>query len=82
MAELVQGKLERGEYDSITILEPLAGALEEELRSVSRDKHVKVRAGIVPDFDADAQLLRHENYGFTAVEILPRNIGHLDFFQF
>lgn len=82
MAALIEGNLARGDYDAIAGLEPLAARLQEDLRSVSRDLHVKVLPGLVPDFDADAALLRRENYGFTAVEVLPGNIGYLDFFQF
>jgi len=82
MAALVEGKLARDEYDAIAGLEPLAARLQEDLRTVSQDRHVKVLAGLVPDFDADGELLRRENYGFNAVEVLPGNIGYLDFFQF
>jgi hypothetical protein len=82
MAALIEGKLARGEYDPIASLEPLAARLQEDLRSVSQDKHVKVLPGLVPEFDADAEMLRRENNGFSAVEVLPGNIGYVDFFQF
>ena len=82
MAALVETNFAKGAYDAITRLEPLAARLQEDLRSVSRDLHVKVLPGLVPDFDADPVMLRRENYGFTAVEVLPGNIGYLDFFQF
>jgi hypothetical protein len=82
MAALVEGNLARGAYDAIAGLEPLAARLQEDLRSVSKDLHVKVLPGLVSDFDADPVMLRRENYGFTAVEVLPGNIGYLDFFQF
>jgi hypothetical protein len=82
MAALIEGKLGRGEYDAVAGLEPLAARLQEDLRTVSQDRHVKVLPGLVPEFDADADLLRRENYGFRAVEVLPGNIGYVDFFQF
>lgn len=82
MAALVEGNLARGGYDAVPDPEALAARLQEDLRSVSRDRHVKVLAGVVPDFDADPVVLRRENYGFTAAEVLPGNIGYVDFFQF
>ncbi len=82
MAALVESNFARGDYDAVTSLEPLAARLQEDLRSVSKDLHVKVLPGLVPGFDADPAMLRRENYGFTAVEVLPGNIGYLDFFQF
>jgi hypothetical protein len=82
MAAQVEGNFAKGAYDAISGLAPLAARLQDDLRSVSHDLHVKVLPGIVPDFDADAEMLRRENYGFTAVEVLPGNIGYLDFFQF
>ena len=82
MAARIETNFAKGAYDAITRLEPLAARLQEDLRSVSGDLHVKVMPGLVPDFDADPVMLRRENYGFTAVEVLPGNIGYLDFFQF
>lgn len=82
MAALVESNFARGDYDAVTSLEPLAARLQEDLRSVSKDLHVKVLPGLVSGFDADPAMLRRENYGFTAVEVLPGNIGYLDFFQF
>lgn len=82
MAALVEGNFAGGAYDAIDGLEPLAARLQEDLRSVSRDLHVKVLPRLVANFDADPVMLRRENYGFTAVEALPGNIGYLDFFQF
>ena len=82
MAALIEGNLAGGAYDAIAGLEPFAARLQEDMRSVSHDRHVKVLAGVVPEFDDDPVMLRRENYGFTAVEVLPGNIGYLDFFQF
>jgi hypothetical protein len=82
MAALVEGKFAAGKYDAITDLEPFASRLQEDLRSIAQDRHIKVLPGVVRDFDDDPGMLRRENYGFTAVEVLPGNIGYLDFFQF
>jgi hypothetical protein len=82
MAELIEGKFARGEYEAINDLTAFTAKLQEDLRAVSNDRHVKVLPGLVPEFDDDPGLLRRENYGFSAVEVLPGNIGYLDFFQF
>lgn len=82
MATRIEQSLAAGAYDGLGDIPALAARLQEELRSVSGDLHVKVLPGVVPDFDADAEMLRRENYGFTAVEVLPGNIGCVDFFQF
>ncbi len=86
LAEAMAANLERsfaaGAYDGFGDIPALAARLQEDLRSVSRDLHVKVLPGVIPDFDSDAEMLRRENYGFTAVEVLSGNIGYVDFFQF
>lgn len=82
MAANIEGSLAAGAYDGLGDVPALAARLQEDLRSVSRDLHVKVLPGVIPDFDSDVEMLRRENYGFTAVEVLPGNIGYVDFFQF
>jgi len=82
MAAAVEGKFRRGGYDCFAVLDKFTSQLQEDLRSISRDRHIKVLPGEVPSFDADAETLRKEHFGFNTVEILPGNIGYLEFFQF
>jgi hypothetical protein len=82
MAVAVESKFRRGGYDSFSVLDEFTSQLQKDLRSISRDRHIKVLPGEVPSFDADADTLRKEHFGFNTVEILPGNMGYLEFFQF
>jgi len=67
MAANIEGSLAAGAYDGLGDVPALAARLQEDLRSVSRDLHVKVLPGLIPDFDSDVEMLRREYYSFTAV---------------
>jgi C-terminal processing protease CtpA/Prc len=67
MAEAVQQRRERGEYDTITSASTLADTLTTHLREVSHDKHLRVNysSTVLPSFQ-------------EKVERLAGNIGYLD----
>ncbi len=87
MRDAVVTKLEAGGYDAIADELALAAALTDDLRAVSKDKHLRVR--FAPDrgsltapatpLGAPVDEMRRENYAFRKVEILPGNIGYLRF---
>ncbi len=82
MAAALESKLRSGEYDALDTLAAFNARIEADIQSILHDKHIKVRPGPAPvEFD-DPHVLRRENFGFKAVEILPGNIGYLSFFQF
>jgi hypothetical protein len=94
MGEAVQSKLKSGGYDAITDSDDFAAQLTEDLRAVSRDKHLGVsfsprvlpkqeeNPNSAPDPQARerrrAQLQRG-NCSFEKVEWLQGNIGYLKF---
>lgn len=83
------------EYDSITSAEEFAKKLTEDLQSVSKDKHLRVRysAQAIPVRKRDAEPSADEraefennmkriNFAFEKVERLPGNIGYIKFNNF
>lgn len=83
------------EYDSVTSAEEFAKKLTEDLQSVSRDKHMRVRYSSQPipvrqprseptaeertRFEND---MKRINFAFEKVERLPGNIGYIKFNNF
>ena len=90
MADALRTRAKAGGYDTTTSAEAFARALTDELRAVSRDKHLRVtysHAPVPPDRDgfepptpsaADAAFRRSVNFGFEKLERLPGNIGYLE----
>lgn len=90
MERLVKGNLKEGKYDSISSLSEFTMRLTEDLRSVSRDRHLMVgplqsrpqgdqrKASPEEVEKTMVERYRYENFGFRKVEILPGNIGYLD----
>ena len=91
MEELLRKNLKDGKYAETTDPAAFAEKLGEDLRSVSHDKHLQVQhftsgpGGQAADSTPLQQRLRNlerlraQNFGFRKVEILPGNIGYLDF---
>jgi hypothetical protein len=93
MAALVRGNLRAGHYDAIGTKEEFATRLTADLRSVSRDRHLRVE--YAPEFVSgrepadpaarqrdEARRSRREqqgNYAFREVKVLPGNVGYLRF---
>jgi hypothetical protein len=77
-------------YGAVTSAEAFARALTDDLRAVSRDKHLRVtysHAPVPPDREgfgppprsaADVAFRRSINFGFEKLERLPGNIGYLE----
>lgn len=94
MEELVRKNYKDGKYKPITNLPDFTNRLTEDLQSISHDKHLRIRtlpprsAGeqvkISPEEEQKKRLerLRKDNFGFKKVEILPGNIGYIDFRYF
>jgi len=87
-AEHLLAVMRSGGFASRSDAADLAQALTTELQSISRDKHMRVRARPAqapvasgnPYFERYLQGLRlaEINYGFRKVEILEGNVGYLD----
>jgi C-terminal processing protease CtpA/Prc len=88
-------KLAAKEYDSVTSAEEFAKKLTEDLQSVSKDKHLRVRysAQTIPVRQRDNEPSAEEraqfennmkriNFAFEKVERLPGNIGYIKFNNF
>ena len=93
MSDAIRSHAKQGDYNSITDADVFASRLTEDLRAVSRDKHLTVdfspeklpasRHEPTPEDLARMRTeLEHDNCGFEDVRILPRNIGYLKFNYF
>lgn len=95
MAQAIDRRRQRGEYDSITSGPEFAELLTTHLREVSHDLHLRVQFSPVatprPTADGDDDPAARERYrrqmarmncGFEKAEILPNNIGYLKFNMF
>jgi hypothetical protein len=94
MEKLIRANLKSGKYKNITNVSEFSERLTTDLQSVSHDKHLRVRPApprpavnapnVSPEEEQRRQLERYRkaNYGFKKVEILPGNIGYLDFRNF
>jgi retinol-binding protein 3 len=90
MERMIRSRFESGAYDSISHLQDFADLLTQDLQSISRDKHLRIRYAPEPMPRDDAtpeelkrrqelQLRRAQrrNFTFQKVEILPGNVGYL-----
>jgi len=91
MDALIRKNFMDGKYTRVTDPAAFAEKLADDLRSVSHDRHLQVRyltpgaereeVVLTPEVQRLRNLdrLRAENFGFRKVEILPGNIGYIDF---
>jgi tetratricopeptide (TPR) repeat protein len=82
-----------GVYDTVIKAKNFARIITTDIQSISHDKHMRVivrrgrpemEPGSDPLLDQYTRTLKSEseNYGFTKVEVLPGNIGYVDFRYF
>lgn len=92
MAEAVQARAAKKEYDAITAPRDFAEALTRHLQEVSRDKHLRIiydpnglpqRVAPTPA-DRERQLAedRRRNFGFSKIERLDGNVGYIELLGF
>ena len=92
MAESIQARAARKEYDSISTPREFAETLTRHLQEVSRDKHLRIifdpnglpqRVAPTPA-DRERQLAdeRRRNFGFNKVERLDGNVGYIELLGF
>jgi tetratricopeptide (TPR) repeat protein len=93
MGNHVNTLLKKGAFKAITDREEFAGRLTKELRSISHDKHIRVRTTqprTVQREQKDPLLAWHlrqmrekkSNIGFKTVKVMDGNVGYLDFRYF
>ncbi len=96
MGDLIKKNLKTGKYSAIDDAQAFAAMLTEDLRAVSRDRHLGVRYAPerilemrTPDEarkkaaeEFRKKLARLENHGFREIRILSGNVGYLKFNQF
>ncbi|HSK72635.1 MAG TPA: S41 family peptidase [Pyrinomonadaceae bacterium] len=88
----IRNRMKNNEYDNITSARDFAKKLTEDLRAVSKDKHLGVRYShrVIPVRQARSEptaeekeqqklMLKLNNYGFVKIEVLQGNIGYIDF---
>lgn len=91
MEKLMRSNLHQGKYDRISNLPEFTEEITKDLQSVSHDKHLGVRP-LPPREPGEKgkpspeeerkqreQELQQQNFGFKKVELLPGNIGYIDF---
>ena len=92
MAEAIQARAARKEYDAVTAPREFAETLTRHLQEVSRDKHLRIifdpnglpqRAAPTPA-DRERQLAdeRRRNFGFNRIERLDGNVGYIELLGF
>jgi retinol-binding protein 3 len=87
----VRKRLTNKEYDSVTSAKEFANKLTDDLQSVSKDKHLRVRYSYKPipvrekrgeptaeEVKQREGYLKRVNYGFEKVERMSGNIGYID----
>ncbi len=97
MSDHITGKLEKGQYESITSPAQFANQLARDLRIISKDLHIRVaydpeevdrlrrRKKNSDDPELIKRMLKEQrrvNFGFREIKILSGNIGYLDLRQF
>lgn len=88
MEQSLRARVAKGEYASITSARELAQKMTDDLREVSRDKHLQIfhfangvpAAPEQPSSASDQQLeyLRKVNFGFEKVERMQGNVGYIE----
>lgn len=91
----VRARLARDEYDPITSAQALAKKLTEDLQSISKDKHLRVRFSPNPipvrqerseptaaEKEEQVRYTKFMNAGFEKVERMRGNIGYIKFLGF
>ncbi len=91
----IRARVAKKEYDNVTSAKGFAEKLTNDLQSVSRDKHMRVRFSerAIPvredrgepteeDKAQHAFMMKINNHGFEKVEWLPGNIGYIKFRNF
>lgn len=91
----IRARVKNKEYDNVTSAREFAEKLTNDLQSVSRDKHMRVRFSERPipiredrgepteeDKAQQAFMMKINNHGFEQVEWLPGNIGYIKFRNF
>jgi len=85
MMKAVNQKQKKGEYDPFNNIAKFTAQLTDDLRSISKDFHIRVSPyeKIPDDLLAEIKLgSPDENYGFKKVELLTGNIGYLELLSF
>jgi retinol-binding protein 3 len=93
MGEALRAHQKGGDYDAVTDGDVFASLLQNHLRAVSHDLHLRVNYSPFklppeqngPNPDEEAQYrkdMERSNCGFEKIEILPHNIGYLKFNEF
>ncbi len=84
-------RMKNKEYDALVSARQFAQKLTDDLQSVSRDKHIRVRfsKNVIPvrkdreeptaeELAEEANYMRRVNFGFEKIERLQGNIGYVD----
>lgn len=92
VSEELQKRLSEGRYQKVSRIEALADALTEDLYAMTKDKHLRVSPAaevstnsakaVSADVTPRGVAARRINFGIQRIEILPGNVGYLQFTAF
>jgi C-terminal processing protease CtpA/Prc len=90
LAEMLRGKLDKGEYDKLQTGQALAKQLTDDLQGLSHDKHLRVMCSSKPlpkpgqkkpspeEIKNMQKEMQRRNSGFVKLERMPGNVGYMD----
>jgi len=92
VSEALQKRLAEGRYQKVPTIEALAKTLTEDLYAMTKDKHLRVSSAVeaisspgravAADGTPRDVAARRANFGVQRIEILPGNVGYLQFTAF
>lgn len=98
MSDYIKKQSEAGKYDSLNNPSDFANEVVKDIRSVFNDKHLRIeynpelekeiikfissKRGVDQVSEADIAQDRKKNFYFKKIEILPSNIGYIEFTNF
>lgn len=88
----IRARQRNNEYDGFSSAQAFSEKLTNDLRAVTRDKHIRVNYSARPlpgrrrngndDKAEERAFMKRVNYGFEKIEILPGNVGYINLRNF
>jgi hypothetical protein len=82
MAGMLKRHKSSGRYSGITNGDSLAEKITADLRALSKDLHLEIYCGPLPEGSPQGELGPETNYGFRDIKVMDGNIGYIRFDEF
>ena len=82
MADMLRRHKSTGRYSGITSGDSLAEKITADLRALSKDLHLEIFYGPLPEGSPQGELGPETNYGFRDIKVMDGNIGYIRFDEF